>query len=122
MRLVRGNQRVSKHFIDTIKITAYRAETALVHILPEKIQLTTRTTREAWRVKSSRRRPNLIPDSQAKTLKVEIHGLTTPRDDLALEHLCPELTATETNYPGTNLRMKRLFPLLSSCPRQRVSE
>jgi len=38
--------------------------------------------------------------STAKTLTVEIHGLSTPRDDVALDHLCAELTATETNYPA----------------------
>ena len=47
----------SKHFIDTIKIVAYRAETALVHILREKSPLTPRMRRAAWRVRSSKRRP-----------------------------------------------------------------
>ena len=46
---------------------------------------------------------NLIPDPNAGSLTVEIHGLSTPRDDAALEHLCAELT--ETKYPGTDLRL-----------------
>jgi hypothetical protein len=95
----------SKHFIDTIKIIAYRAETALVHILREKIQTHHQDDARSLARQIFKTEANLIPDSQAKTLTVEIHGLSTPRDDLALEHLCAELTATETNYPGTELRL-----------------
>lgn len=95
----------SKHFIDTIKITAYRAETALVHILREKIQAHHQDDARSLARQIFKTEANLIPDSQAKTLTVEIHGLSTPRDDVALEHLCAELTATETNYPGTELRL-----------------
>lgn len=95
----------SKHFIDTIKITAYRAETALVHILREKIQAHHQDDARSLARQIFKTEANLIPDPQAKTLTVEIHGLSTPRDDVALDHLCAELTATETNYPGTDLRL-----------------
>jgi hypothetical protein len=95
----------SKHFIDTIKITAYRAETALVHILREKIQAHHQDDARSLARQIFKTEANLIPDPQAKTLTVEIHGLSTPRDDVALDHLCAELTATETNYPGTELRL-----------------
>jgi hypothetical protein len=87
----------SKHFIDTIKIVAYRAETALVHTLREKIQAHHQDDARSLARQIFKTEANLIPDPQAKTLTVEIHGLSTPRDDLALEHLCAELTATETN-------------------------
>jgi hypothetical protein len=95
----------SKHFIDTIKITAYRAETALVNILREKTQAHHQDDARSLARQIFKTEANLIPDPQAKTLTVEIHGLSTPRDDVALEHLCAELTATETNYPGTELRL-----------------
>ena len=95
----------SKHFIDTLKITAYRAETALVHILREKIQAHHQDDARSLARQIFKTEANLIPDPQAKTLTVEIHGLSTPRDEVALEHLCAELTATETNYPGTELRL-----------------
>jgi len=45
---------------------------------------------------------NLRPDPEAGTLTVEIHSLSTPRDNVALENLCAELTETQTIYPGTN--------------------
>lgn len=95
----------SKHFIDTIKIIAYRAETALVHILREKIQAHHKDEARSLARQIFQTEANLIPDPQAKTLTVEIHGLSTPRDDAALEHLCAELTATETKYPNTDLRL-----------------
>ena len=95
----------SKHFIDTIKIIAYRAETALVHILREKIQAHHQDEARSLARQIFKTEANLIPDPQAKTLTVEIHALSTPRDDVALEHLCAELTATETKYPGTDLRL-----------------
>ena len=105
----------SKHFIDTIRIVAYRAETAWVHILREKLQAhhqddARRLARQIFKTEA-----NLIPDPQAKTLTVEIHGLSTPRDDAALEHLCAELTETETNYPGTELRLiyRKVSPKVS---------
>lgn len=95
----------SKHFIDTIKIIAYRAETALANTLREKIQAHHKDEARALARQIFQSDANLIPDPQANTLTVEIHGLSTPRDDAALEHLCAELTATETKYPGTDLRL-----------------
>jgi hypothetical protein len=95
----------SKHFIDTIKIIAYRAETALANTLREKIQTHHKDEARGLARQIFQTEANLIPDPHAQTLTVEIHGLSTPRDDAALEHLCAELTATETKYPGTDLRL-----------------
>ena len=105
----------SKHFIDTIKIVAYRAETALAHILREKIPVHHQDDVRSLARQIFKTEANLIPDPQAKTLTVEIHGLSTPRDDVALEHLCAELTETETNYPGTELRLiyRKVSPKVS---------
>jgi hypothetical protein len=46
----------------------------------------------------------------------DISGLSTPRDNAALEHLCAELTANEKIYPGTELRLiyKKSIPLISA--------
>jgi hypothetical protein len=95
----------SKHFIDTIKIIAYRAETALVHILREKINTHHQDEARGLARQIFQTEANLIPDPAAGTLTVEIHALSTPRDNAALDHLCAELTATETTYPGTDLRL-----------------
>jgi hypothetical protein len=95
----------SKHFIDTIKIVAYRAETAVAQVLAEKMHVDHRDEARGLARQIFKTEANLRPDPQAGTLTVQIHGLSTPRDDTALEHLCAELNATETIYPGTNLRL-----------------
>ena len=55
---------------------------------------------------------DLMPDQQAQTLTITLHSLATPRNNAIIDHLCSELNATETIYPGTTLRM--IFKSVSS--------
>jgi hypothetical protein len=48
---------------------------------------------------------DLFPDLEAKTLTVRIHHLTQAAHDEAVHHLCEELNATATIFPGTDLRL-----------------
>jgi hypothetical protein len=48
---------------------------------------------------------DLIPDQQAETLTVRLHHLTNRASDQAARFLAAHLNATETVYPGTNLRL-----------------
>jgi hypothetical protein len=93
----------SKHFIDTIKIIAYRAESALAGELRETL------ARDDDARALSRRLfltpANLRPDYAAKTLTVELHRLGSPLQDAAAAKLCELLTATETIFPTTELRL-----------------
>jgi hypothetical protein len=102
----------SKHFIDTIKIIAYRAETALARIVREKLNTHHQDEARALVRDICSTEANLIPDQQAKTLTIELHSLATPKANAIAAHLCDELTATEIPYPGTNLRM--IFKSVSS--------
>jgi hypothetical protein len=94
---------VRKHFVDTIKLIAYRAETALVHVAKERL----------GRLEDSRAflrsvldcTVDLRPNPQAGTLSVCFHSLATMAHNEVLAHLCAEMTATETVFPMTNLRM-----------------
>jgi hypothetical protein len=95
----------SKHFVDTLKIVAYRAETALAQILAETMHAHHRDEARGLAQQIMATEANLRPDPQAGTLTVEIHSLSTPRDNTALENLCAELTETQTIYPGTKLRL-----------------
>jgi len=100
-----------KHFIDTIKLIAYRSETALVHLARE-------TLKRADDARSFIRglmktTVNLRPDAGARELRIELHGQANPIHDGVVAKLCEELNATETHYPGTNLRLKYV-PLRSS--------
>lgn len=56
---------------------------------------------------------NLRPDQAAGELRIELHGQANPAHDAVVTHLCEELNATETHYPGTKLRLKYI-PLRSS--------
>lgn len=92
-----------KHFIDTIKLIAYRAETALVELARE-------TLRRHDDARSFVRglfeaSVNLRPDPASGQLGVEIHGLANPVHDATLEAMCKELNETEIHCPDTNLRL-----------------
>jgi len=92
-----------KHFVDTIKLIAYRAETMLVQIAREKLQRHDDARSLVRQVFTST--VDLCPNPDQKTLTVRLHQLTTAAHDHVLDHLCAELTATETTYPGTDLRL-----------------
>jgi hypothetical protein len=48
---------------------------------------------------------DLFPDAQNKTLTVRLHYLTQAAHDEAVPHLCDELNAAGTLFPGTDLRL-----------------
>jgi hypothetical protein len=48
---------------------------------------------------------DLMPDLESKTLTVHLHHLTQAAHDTAVRYLCDELTAAETIFPGTDLRL-----------------
>jgi hypothetical protein len=56
---------------------------------------------------------NLRPEHAAGELRIELHGQANPAQGAVVAHLCEELNATETHYPGTKLRIKYI-PLRSS--------
>ena len=92
-----------KHFVDTIKLIAYRAETALVGTVREVLA---RDADGRALVRELLRTPaDLRPDLAAKTLTVCLHPLPSRLQDVAARHLAEELTVTETLFPGTDLRM-----------------
>jgi hypothetical protein len=92
-----------KHFVDTIKLIAYRAETSLASVLQEKLARhddTRALLRQIFHTEV-----DLAPDLQARTLTVRLHHLAQNAHDIAVRHLCDQLNATETLFPGTNLRV-----------------
>jgi hypothetical protein len=92
-----------KHFVDTIKLIAYRAETALVQVVREKLAREDDARALVRQVLTNT--VDLRPNREEKTLTVRLHRLTTEAHDTVMAHLCEELTATETVYPGTDLRL-----------------
>ena len=101
-----------KHFMDTIKLIAYRAESALVQLVRETMS----RSDDARSLVSNLMQTtiNLRPNPAGKELVVEIHGQANAAQDRVIEKLCEELNATETVYPGTDLVLK--YQTLRSSP------
>ena len=100
----------SKHLIDTIKMLAYRAETAMAQILRQK--MTRHDDARSLLRAVYNTEVDMNPDMQAKTLTIRLHPLANNSSDQAVRHLCDELNRTETVFPGTELRL--IYELVSS--------
>ena len=92
-----------KHFIDTIKLIAYRAESALAGEVREALARDDDARALLRRLFVTP--ANLRPDPMAHTLTVELHRLGSPLQDAAVAYLCQLLTDSETLFPTTNLRL-----------------
>jgi len=92
-----------KYFIDTIKMVAYRAETSMASTVREKLARCDDARALLRQIYSTE--VDLIPDLNTKTLTVCLHHLAQAAHDAAVHYLCEELTATETTFPGTDLRL-----------------
>jgi hypothetical protein len=93
----------SKHLLDTLKMIAYRAETAMANSLREHLTRPDEARRLLCALYTTE--ADLLPDPDAGTLTVRLHHAANAASDQAIEKLCEELTATETIFPRTNLRL-----------------
>jgi hypothetical protein len=93
----------SKHLIDTIKMVAYRAETAMANSLRETLSHPDEARRLLQALYTTP--ADLLPDRLAGTLTVRLHHQATAAADSAIEKLCEELNATDTVFPRTHLRV-----------------
>ena len=101
-----------KRLHDTVKLVAYRAETALAMIVREKLSHADEArslVRDLFRSHA-----DIHPDPAAGTLAVRLHTLANPRSNRAVQHLLDHLNAAEFTYPGTNFRLTYSL----SCPQQ----
>jgi hypothetical protein len=92
-----------KHFLDTIKMISYRAETSMASVVSEKMARTEDARSLLRQIFDTE--VDLIPDLQEKTLTVKLHHLTQRAHDEVIRHLCEELNATESLFPGTELKL-----------------
>ena len=92
-----------KRLTDTVKLVAYRAETALAMIVREELSHADETRsllRDLFRSDA-----DIYPDAAAGVLEVRLHTLANPRSNRAIQHLLDQLNAAEFVYPGTTLRL-----------------
>ena len=92
-----------KLFLDTIKIIAYRAETAMANIIKERMSHPDEARvllKQVYKTDA-----NIYPDYERKILTVELFRMTYWKDDIIIEELCQVLNETETVFPGTDLTL-----------------
>jgi len=98
-----------KGLLDTIKMIAYRAETAMALLAREGLARkddARALLREIYGAPA-----DLLVDEAQGTLTISLHHLSNALSDQAARRLAEHLNQTETLYPGTNLRL--CFKLVS---------
>jgi hypothetical protein len=98
-----------KQLMDTVKMIAYRAETAMMGIVRESLgrEDDARSLLRELFVTDA----DLHPDADRGELRVVVHSLSNPRSNRTIAHLLSSLNATELTYPGTPLKL--VFALAS---------
>jgi len=94
-----------KRITDQVKMVAYRTETEMTNLVAPLLgwhhgHEARSFLRQVFQLPAS-----LIPDLQAGTLHVRLHGMANARSNRALAGLCEILNSYETCYPGTDLRL-----------------
>jgi hypothetical protein len=94
---------LNKMLCDTVKMVAYRAETALVALLRRHLSKEdeARALVRALFVSSA----DLVPDSQTKTLAVKIHRMASPVHDRAIAALLMDLNQLNFCHPESGDRL-----------------
>lgn len=94
----------AKHLTDTIKMVAFRAETALVRALTPHYRRTEDEGRALIR-EMLLTSADIIPQPADQRLLVRLHALANPRSNEALAGLCDTLNALKVCYPGTDFAL-----------------
>ena len=103
-RLAPGRKRLT----DTVKLVAYRTETAMAMIVREELNHVDEARsllRDLFRSDA-----DIYPDEAAKILEVRLHTMANPRSNRAIQHLLDQLNAAEFTFPGTDLRIRYALP------------
>ena len=95
----------SKYVLDTIKMIAYRAETAMAAIVRESMSMSRPDEARTLLRSLYTTEADLIPDHALNTLTVRLHHSANACNDGLIRALCAKLNDTETLFPRTNLRL-----------------
>jgi hypothetical protein len=98
-RLLPGRRRL----MDTIRMIAYRAETAMAGLLvgPTVDFAAARGLLQDLFVTEA----DIVPDSENKLLHVCVHGASRPAANRVLAQLFAQLNKAQVQYPGTDMRL-----------------
>jgi len=92
-----------KHLLDTIKMIAYRAETAMAGLLtgPTVDTPAARCLLQNLFVTEA----DILPDPGKKILRIKVHGASRPAANRSLQSLFDQLNETGIQYPGTDMQL-----------------
>ena len=99
-----------KYFLDTIKVIAYRAETAMCNTIKEKMSVPEQARsliRKLYMADA-----DIETDPVNNILTVKIHNTNHWADDNILQFLCDHLNKTKTEFPDTDLTIQ--YKLMTS--------
>jgi len=99
LRLLPGRKRL----MDTIRMIAYRAETAMVGLItgPTVDSPAARRLLQDLFVTEA----DILPDPENKQLNIRVHSASRPAANRVLAQLFEHLNKAEVNYPGTDMRL-----------------
>ena len=103
-------KRSDKLLVDCIKMISYRAETSMANHLKKSMLKVDESRNLIRQILLSD--ADFIPDLKDKKLHVKLHNLTSSRNSKYAQELCDLLTATETFFPGTDLKI--IYNLVSN--------
>jgi len=106
-RLLPGRKRL----MDTIRMIAYRAETAMAGILigpTVDLPAARRLLQDLFVTEA-----DILPEQEAGLLRIRIHNASRPAANRALLRLFEQLNDAEVEYPGTEMRL--YYELGGSC-------
>jgi len=97
-------ERERKVLCDAIKLTAYRAESALARLVEP---IFNRHQEEARKFLKTvfRATADIVPEERNGRLTVRFHGLASPRATRTLAQLCELVNETPVAYPGSQLHL-----------------
>ncbi len=99
LRLLPGRKRL----MDTIRMIAYRAETAMVGLLTSP----TVDSPDARSLLQNlfQTEADVLPDLENQKLNIRLHGASRPAANRAIVQLFEHLNSAQVKYPGTELQM-----------------
>lgn len=92
-----------KRLLDTIKMIAYRAETAMTGLLTGPTVDTPAARRLLQDLFVTE--ADIFPDAENKVLRIQVHGASRPAANRSIRSLFAKLNEAEIIYPGTDMRL-----------------